>query len=97
MNRRSVTIPDPMYSLEQYDQFHHLDIEYLSDSELRMELHRRRGVIWERPELKSTWLQERVDRLEAELIRRHKTVSQRAGVFSKYPDNRPVPAEGIQI
>lgn len=63
-------IPNPMDTLEQYDQFHHLDIEHLSDEVLRTELYRRRGVIWERPELSKSWLQERVEMLEEELKRR---------------------------
>ena len=67
---RAATIPNPMFSLEQYDEFHHADIEYLTDAELQTELYRRRAVIWERREPKRSWLHERVQRIEAELKRR---------------------------
>ncbi len=92
MFRRSAIIPNPMCSLEQWDQFHHRDIEYLSDEDLRTELYRRKAVIWERPELKRSWLQERVEKLEAEIKRRRKS-----SVFSNYTDNKPKLAEGVRL
>jgi len=90
-------IPNPMFSNQQYAQFYHHDIVGLSDSELRRELWARRPYLYRLSDIHDqreqlSWLEERVDKLEAEIMRRRKS-----SVFSNYTENKPKLAEGVQL
>lgn len=86
--RKIDTIPDPCSSLNNYHRYYGLDIEGMGYTELQDEYHAIRSLVWWQPD--ERWLRERVQALEAELIKRQ------AGYQFKL---RPKPklAEGVKL
>jgi hypothetical protein len=62
-------VPDPLDSEQQYNRFHHLDLADMETGKLQKELDTLKSVLWwNLPD--NDWLEERVNRLKAELRRR---------------------------
>ena len=68
MDNLTILIPNPLDSDQQYARFHHLDIPYLDDMQLRDEVNYFRVLLWGLP--RGHWLRERVKILESELKKR---------------------------
>jgi hypothetical protein len=61
-------IPDPCASDQEYQRFHHHDLPDLEIKELWHELYALRPLLWRRlPD--DSWLQARVEAIEAELAK----------------------------
>jgi hypothetical protein len=70
-------VPDCLDSDRQYERFHHFDLPYLETQELLHELYALRPLLWW--ELRdNSWLQERVEAIEAELAKRNRQGVRRA-------------------
>jgi len=68
-NRILFNIPNPMYSIQQYDRHHHLDIPDLTDEAIQEELWSLRPLLFRLPPSKE-WIKERVFELTKESNRR---------------------------
>lgn len=83
-------VPDPSFSDKQYERYTHLDICHLEYTELEDEYYALRSKLWGLP--RDHWLRERVEALEAEIVKRKgKTVYE----FKARP--KPKLAEGVKL
>lgn len=83
-------IPNPLMTDRQYDRFYHLDLTELRDTELQDEIDFLRPLLWGIPD--DHWLRERVNKLEAEIVKRRGYI--RAD-FAK--QLKPKRAEGVKL
>jgi len=68
-NRMLFNIPNPMYSVQQFNRYYHLDIPDLTDEAIQEELWSLRPLLFRLPPCKE-WIKERVFELTKEYNRR---------------------------